>query len=78
MKKNIALKNEYRIYINTKVIYDYMKEKNLTKEELAKKCFIELYDLEKILHNSQNTKLYHIVKMSRIMNIEYDKFFKNV
>lgn len=58
--------------INVKLITEYMKKHNLTKEGFAKLCRFELEEVELILKNSAKVPLYQLVRISKIMQVKYE------
>ena len=74
-KENNRKKYKIVIEFDVKLIYDFLEKKNLSMEEFSKLYSFDIEILRKILKNERNIPLYNIVKLSRIMNIDYEKFF---
>lgn len=62
--------------VNIELITDYMKKHNLTISDLAKKCRIEEKEMQKVFGKSLNYPLIYILRLSRIMGVEFSKMFK--
>ena len=58
--------------INIKLIEEYMKKHNLTKEEFAKFCRFTLEEVDLILKNSVRVPLYQLVRISKIMQVKFE------
>ena len=58
--------------INVKLITEYMKKHNLTKESFAKLCRFTLEEVDLILKNSVRVPLYQLVRISKIMQVKYE------
>ncbi len=58
--------------INIKLIEEYMKKHNLTKEEFAKLCRFTLEEVDLILKNSVRVPLYQLVRISKIMQVKFE------
>lgn len=61
--------------INTEIIEKYMHKHNLSIEKMAKLCGFEKEELVFILENNSKYKLHQIVRLSRIIGIEYENMF---
>lgn len=77
MKEKENHRKKYKIVIEfrVKLIYDFLEKKNLSIEQFSKYYCFDIEILKKILKNERNIPLFYIVKLSRITNIEYEKFF---
>lgn len=58
--------------INVKLIEEYMKKHNLTKESFAKLCRFTLEEVDLILKNSIRVPLYQLVRISKIMQVKFE------
>ena len=58
--------------INVKLIEEYMKKHNLTKEGFAKLCRFTLEEVDLILKNSVRVPLYQLVRISKIMQVKFE------
>ena len=65
-------KTKRAFVINIKLIEEYMKKHNLTKEEFAKLCRFTLEEVDLILKNSVRVPLYHLVRISKIMQVKFE------
>ena len=61
--------------INTEIIEKYMHKHNLSIEKMTKLCGFEKEELVFILENNSKYKLHQIVRLSRIIGIEYENMF---
>ena len=61
--------------INTEIIEKYMHKHNLSIEKMVKLCGFEKEELVFILENNSKYKLHQIVRLSRIIGIEYENMF---
>ncbi len=71
--KRKNMNNNYKI--NTKMIESYMQKHNLDVEKMAKLCGFEKEELTIILENRPKYKLHQIVRLSRIIGVEYENMF---
>lgn len=62
--------------VNVELITDYMKKHNLSINDLATKCRIEEKEMQKVFGKSLNYPLIYILRLSRIMGVEFSKMFK--
>ena len=65
-------KTKRAFVINIKLIEEYMKKHNLTKEEFAKLCRFTLEEVDLILKNSVRVPLYQLVRISKIMQVKFE------
>ena len=65
-------KTKRAFVINIKLIEEYMKKHNLTKEEFAKLCRFTLEEVDLILKNSVRVPLYQLVRISNIMQVKFE------
>ena len=65
-------KTKRAFVINVKLIEEYMKKNNLTKEGFAKLCRFEVSEVELILKNSAKVPLYQLVRISKIMQVKFE------
>ena len=68
-------KSKIVIEFNVEIIYDFLEKKNLSIEQFSKYYCFDIEILKKILKNERHIPLFYIVKLSRITNIDYEKFF---
>ena len=61
--------------INTEIIEKNKNKHNLSIEKMAKLCGFEKEELVFILENNSKYKLHQIVRLSRIIGIEYENMF---
>lgn len=61
--------------INADLILKTLKAKNFTVESFVKFACIPLDDFQKILNNNQHLPLWYLVKISRLLNINYENLF---
>ena len=71
------MKKRRKLSINIKLIEEYMSKNNFYIEKFAKYSALKKEDIEEILKNEKLPPLYLIVRLSRVMNIDYEKFFIN-
>ncbi len=60
--------------IKPELIVNYMKEKNISKNQLCKMAHIGLASLNAIL-NGDHRKILQIMKIAEVMNIRYTEFY---
>ena len=65
-------KTKRAFVINIKLIEEYMKKHNLTKEEFAKLCRFTLEEVDLILKNSVRVPLYQLEKIKKIMQVKFE------
>lgn len=65
---------EFKYHVNTKIIYDYMKENNLNKKEFAKRCNINIKTLRKVLTGFNNISVLVIYKLLVILKAKSRDF----
>ena len=70
MKQKITFEN----FINTGLINGYMKENNLSKRAFAKKCGLNVWNLDAVLQG-KNCSLTYFVKIARTMNVQLHNLF---
>lgn len=71
------MKKRRKLSINIKLIEEYMSKNNFDIEKFAKYSALKKEDIEEILKNEKLPPLYLIVRLSRVMNIDYEKLFIN-
>lgn len=62
--------------INTDLVFNYLKENNLTKTQFCKLCKITSSTLNKVLNNKHNLKLRTLFKIARQLNVKISELFK--
>ena len=61
--------------LNINLIFDYIKNNNLTKTEFCRKCKISTSTFYKIV-NGKDFKVVALFKMAKIMKLEPYRFFE--
>lgn len=65
---------EFKYHVNTKIIYDYMKENNVNKKEFAKRCDINIKTLRKVLTGFDNINFFIIYKLLIVLKVKSKDF----
>ena len=61
--------------LNTKLIFDYIKNNNLTKTKFCRQCKISTSTFYKII-SGKDFRLIALIKMAKIMNLKLSQFFE--
>ncbi len=61
--------------VNTEKILTFMKENKLTKSEFAKKCHINLWNLQAVLSERTNYNIVYLFKIAKVMQIPVSQMF---
>lgn len=62
--------------INTDLIISYLKENHISKKDFSKLCKTSVYTLNKILNGYTNFSIMILIRIVRILNIEFYKIFE--
>ena len=61
--------------LNTKLIFDYIKNNNLTKKDFCSQCKISASTFYRII-NGKDFRLVALFKIAKIMNLNLYQFFE--
>ena len=59
--------------IKTEIFRDYMEKNDLTISGLASKCSVAASNIEKLLNNSKDLKLFTLLKILRALDIRFSE-----
>lgn len=65
-----------KINFNVGLIYDFLKNENMSKNKFCKLCDISATTLKNILEETGNVKMVSYIKISRVMNVNYQDMIK--
>lgn len=68
-------KKQYKFTTNTKIIYDYMKKHNLTKNQFAKLCKISVTTLNKVLRGFNYLRISIVYNLLVTLNVKCKDLF---
>lgn len=57
--------------IKTEIFKDYMEKNDLSVSDLASKCNVSASNIEKLLKNSQDLRLFTLLKILRALDIRF-------
>ncbi len=70
MKQKITFED----VINTELIKKYMKDNNLSKREFARKCNLNVWNLDAVLQG-RNCRVVYFAKIAKAMNVQLKDLF---
>ena len=60
---------QFKYHVNTKIIYDYMKENNLNKKQFSERCGFCVKTLNKLLKGFDNISLFVLFNLLAVLNV---------
>ncbi len=63
--------------IKTEKILEFMKKHNLTEEQFAEKCKLDVKELRKILRNHSYFEPIWLLKIARTMSVDFSDLVKD-
>ena len=60
---------------NTKIIYEYIRNNNLTNEEFCEVCHISYNDLQFVIENNYDVSIIVVARIAKQLNVKLYEMF---